>query len=386
MSCVSLEERSMAKSVTLAVNEGGIVKTLQQIFKDLLEKKLVEALLVPLELPSKENVVQSLVASPGALDAANPLAPVLPVNTANIVSKMTKVAPSEKKVAVIARSCELRALTELVKLKQASLDNIVLIGIDCFGAFSVPDYGKFAKESSSPAEDFLNTVKDDKSDDSRLREACQSCEYPYPLNADIVIGLIGADFDKEALLTANTPEGESILEGLGLPEASGADARDAAIQKVVAEKTKKRDELFELTQKECYGLENLGIILAPCIGCHNCRDMCPICYCKECVFDSPTFAFEADKYIGWAERKGAIRMPTDTFLFHLTRLNHMVTSCVGCGLCQEACPNDVPVFRIFRLVGSKVQPTFDYVPGRDVEEPLPLTAYKEEELEKVGYE
>jgi hypothetical protein len=26
------------------------------------------------------------------------------------------------------------------------------------------------------------------------------------------------------------------------------------------------------------------------------------------------------------------------------------------------------------------------VPGRDVEEPLPLTAYKEEELEKVGYE
>jgi formate dehydrogenase subunit beta len=376
----------MAKSVTLAVSEGSIVKSLQQLLKDMLEKKLVEAVLVPLELPSKENVVQSLVTSPGVLDAANPLAPVLPVNTANIISKMTKVAPSEKKVAVVARSCELRALTELVKLKQASLDNLVLVGIDCFGAFSVPNYGSFAKESASPAEDFLKTVKDGKSDDSRLREACQACEYPYPLNADITIGLIGVDFSKEALLIGNTPAGEAIVEGLGLPEATGTEARDAAIEKVVAEKVKKRDELFALTQEECHGLEKLGIIFTPCIGCHNCRDMCPICYCKECVFDSPTFAFEADKYVGWAEKKGAIRMPTDTLLFHVTRLNHMVASCVGCGLCQEACPNDVPVFRIFRLVGSKIQPTFDYVPGRDAEDPLPLTTFKEDELEKVGYE
>jgi formate dehydrogenase subunit beta len=64
----------------------------------------------------------------------------------------------------------------------------------------------------------------------------------------------------------------------------------------------------------------------------------------------------------------------------------MGTSCVGCGLCQEACPNDVPVFRIFRLVGSKVQPLFSYVPGRSVDEPLPLTTFKEAEFEKVGFE
>ena len=78
-------------------------------------------------------------------------------------------------------------------------------------------------------------------------------------------------------------------------------------------------------------------------------------------------------------------MPNDTLLFHLTRLNHMVVSCVGCGLCSEACPNDVPVARIFRLVGSRVQKTFDYVPGRSLEEELPLTTFKEAELEEVGY-
>ena len=77
-------------------------------------------------------------------------------------------------------------------------------------------------------------------------------------------------------------------------------------------------------------------------------------------------------------------MPTDSLLFHLTRLNHMAMSCVGCGLCQEACPNDIPVFRIFRMAGDKVQETFDYVPGRSLEEELPLSVFREDELSEVG--
>ena len=77
-------------------------------------------------------------------------------------------------------------------------------------------------------------------------------------------------------------------------------------------------------------------------------------------------------------------MPTDSLLFHLTRLNHMVMSCVGCGLCQEACPNDIPLFPIFRLVGEQVQRSFDYVPGRSLEEELPLSVFRENELSEVG--
>src|SRR4030042_4244879 len=101
----------MAKTVSFSVKGGSVTDALRQLLRQLLEKKLVDAVLVPLELPSRENVVQSLVTRPEILDSANPLAPVLPVNTANIVSKMTRLAPSEKKVAVVARSCELRALT-----------------------------------------------------------------------------------------------------------------------------------------------------------------------------------------------------------------------------------------------------------------------------------
>lgn len=374
----------MAKMFGFSVKDGSVTGALRQLLRQLLEKKVVDAVLVPLELPSKESVVQSLVTQVGALDAANPLAPVLPVTTANIISKITRLASSDKKIAVVARPCELRALIELVKLKQASLENIVLVGVDCFGTYSVPDYKQFAQGAKAPGDEFVKGMKAGKAD-SRLREACQICEWPCPLLADITVGLIGCDFDKELLLLANTPVGEQVVGGLGLPEAK-ADGRQAAVDKLVAERVKRRDEVFDETLAQTKGLEKLTSIFAPCIGCHNCRDMCPVCYCRECVFDSQTFAFEADKYLDWASKKGALRVPTDTLLFHVTRMNHMGTSCVGCGLCQEACPNDVPVFRLFRLIGSKVQPLFSYVPGRNVDEALPLTTFKEAEFQKVGFD
>jgi formate dehydrogenase subunit beta len=148
--------------------------------------------------------------------------------------------------------------------------------------------------------------------------------------------------------------------------------------------SRKRKKFFEDTAKEVGGIEKIAAIFAPCIKCHNCRTACPVCYCRECFFDSPTFELEAEKYLGLAEKKGAIRMPTDTLLFHLTRMNHMGASCIGCGACEEACPNDIPLLKLFQLIGDRVQTLFDYVPGRSLEDELPPTAYKEDELHWIG--
>ncbi|MGB2798418.1 MAG: Coenzyme F420 hydrogenase/dehydrogenase, beta subunit C-terminal domain [Dehalococcoidia bacterium] len=371
----------MARFAILEVQNGNLIETLNGFWRQLLEKELVDALLIPQELPSGSNVVQTLVSDVQKLESPNPLAPVMPVNSARIISQMTKVTPSPKKVGVVLRSCELRALIELVKLKQASLENLVLIGIDCFGTYSVKDYVKLAQDGSSPVDAFIKAVKEGKEDPS-LRQVCQMCEYPVPMNADITIGLIGIDFEKSILIQASTPEGERILEALELMDSSETEVtkRDEAIAKLIEQRTKKRDEILEQTQKDISGIDNLMRTLAPCINCHNCRDVCPLCFCKECFFDSPTFEMESEKYLGWSERKGTIRMPTHTLLFHLTRMSHMVTSCVGCGMCYEACPNEVPVANIFRLVGLNTQKIFDYVPGRSLEDELPVTTYQEREL------
>jgi len=374
----------MAKSVILTVKDGQLRQTINTFLHDLLTKKVVEAILVPLVHPAESNVVPSLVTEPEYIKQADVLAPVLPVNSARIVSAMTKLTPVSKKTAVVLKPCEMRALIELVKLKQASLDNLVLIGVDCPGAYAVKDYPQFAKESTS--DDFVKTAWQGK-EDLKLRAGCQICEYPVPLTADLTIGLVGIDLSKGLLLQANTEVGEQILEKLGFAVESDSETakkRDAAVSQLLAEIKKKRQKFFDQTKEEVGGLKNLSAIFAPCIKCLNCRKVCPVCYCRECFFDSPTFELEADRYLGLAEKKGAIRMPTDTLFFHLTRMSHMGASCVGCGCCEEACPNGIPLLKLFQLIGDRVQKLFDYIPGRSLEDELPPAAFREDELQWIG--
>ena len=145
-----------------------------------------------------------------------------------------------------------------------------------------------------------------------------------------------------------------------------------------------KDELFEELSGVLGGPHQYLAQLDHCRRCYNCRKECPICYCRECIFESKTFEHQFNDYFRWIERKGKVRVPADTLLFHLTRLNHMVSSCVACGQCSSACPNDINVARVFKYVGKKVQDTFEYVPGRDPAEEPPLSTFKEDEFPTVG--
>ena len=77
-------------------------------------------------------------------------------------------------------------------------------------------------------------------------------------------------------------------------------------------------------------------------------------------------------------------MPTDSLLFHVTRMNHMTLSCVQCGLCEQACPNNIPLMDIVIPVADNAQAEFKYDPGRDPEEELPLVVFREDEYQQVG--
>jgi formate dehydrogenase subunit beta len=384
----------MKKEVVIEVKDAKVKEAINSFLESLLEKNLVSALLVPREVPSKDNVVQSLMTNSnlpvrgrtqtGGLKEVNVISPVLPVSSARIISQMTRLSSYKNPVGVVLRSCEIRALIELVKLKQASLDNLLIIGVDCLGTYSVSDYQDLCKQGNSPSDELLRKFKEGR-EDTKLRKACQVCEYPIPSNADLVIGLVGVDFEKNILLKSCTEKGEKILEKFSFPEFNQL-KREESVSKYLSKKIEKRDILFSEIKGEVNGWENLLSVFSTCINCHNCMRVCPLCYCRECFFESPTFEFDSEKYLLWAKRKGSIKMPRDTTLFHLGRMSHMATSCVGCGLCEQACPSNIPLLKIFKTVSYDVQQIFKYVPGRDLEEPLPLTTFKEDELRSVGEE
>ena len=43
----------------------------------------------------------------------------------------------------------------------------------------------------------------------------------------------------------------------------------------------------------------------------------------------------------------------------------------------------VPVFRLFKATSVQVQGLFDYEPGRDLEEEIPISTFREQELEHI---
>ena len=375
----------MTKSVNLPVNEGKTRQAVNSFLRSLFEKGIVHDMLVPLAHPAGTNVVSALITNPDYLELADVFAPVMPVNAARIMQSITRLTPVDNPTAVVIRPCEMRAFIELVKLKQIQTDNLLLIGIDCPGAYAVKDYPK-SQEGQKTSDDFVKNYEK-RADDAILRSGCQICEYPYPLTADITIGVFGIDPSQNLLLVAETARGEETLAKLDLPletDAASAKKRRAAVEKYAADIAEKRRQYFEKAREEVGGEEKLSAVFAACIKCQNCRQACPVCYCRECFFVSPTFELESDKYLRQAEKKGAVRMPADTLLFHLTRMNHMGASCVGCGACEEVCPNDIPLLKIFQLIGSDVQKLFEYVPGRSLDDPLPAAVFKEQELERIG--
>ncbi len=170
---------------------------------------------------------------------------------------------------------------------------------------------------------------------------------------------------------------------LGLDAAEIPAQRQEAINALLAQRHQRREQMFGETRAATDNLEKLAGYLAACVNCYNCRVACPVCYCRECVFVTDVFDHEPSQYLQWATRKGRIKMPTDTVFYHLTRLAHMSTACVGCGQCSNACPNEIPLMELFITVAHQTQKAFDYLAGRSLEESPPLSEFRENEFQEI---
>ena len=376
----------MAITGKIEVQDKDILGSLRRFFKRVLETDDINAILVPQHFPTKNMVMPTLVTDHNQLNGIDPLAPAFPMNAAKIVSRLTR-KPIGSKVAVVLRPCEIRAFVELVKLKQGQTDELILIGIDCLGAFQNKDYFQYVeRHGAESSERFYKSALDGNltgTEGAAFASACKSCENPVPVNADILIGLFGVEVQDFLLVQSQTESGTDLLSQLNLAEIPQPPSRQEAITAIVAQREAYRDEMFTRTRQATDRLEKMTAYFANCVNCYNCRVACPVCYCKECVFVTDVFNHDPSQYLRWANRKGIIKMPTDTLFFHLTRLAHMSTACVGCGQCSNACPNDIPVMELFRTVAQSTQQAFEYEAGKSIEQEPPLSVFYEKEFPEV---
>jgi len=375
----------MAKKAAVKVIEGKTEEAIIGFLKSLLEKGVVEAMVIPKALPSQDGFVQTLIRNPEKLNGVCVLSPTMPVQSARVISNLS-VKNLGMKVAAVLKACEIRAAVELAKFLQVKLENLYLIGIDCPGTFEVPDYAKMVQEGKGGeplTKELIESMeRGEMSPPSgyAFRTACQMCEYPVP-QTEMIIKLFGYKADQEiGIEIGDKLEKEIEEKGILSFSDNESASRGEVINKVIAERTKKRDGLFKEFKEIVKDLQSFLDRFSTCVRCHNCMVTCPICYCKECVFRTAVFEHDGDQFLRWADRKGGIRMPTDTLIFHLIRMSHMVTSCIGCGLCDSACPSRLPVATLFRSVGDRIQKMFQYVPGRNIEEVPPVATFREDEL------
>ncbi|KAB1443211.1 4Fe-4S binding protein [Pseudodesulfovibrio senegalensis] len=372
----------MASITSINVADGDPVKALQGFMASLLEEDVVDAVFTLWERPGAGEIMPALITDPKMTEQAVPLSPAYPLNGARLLARLTH-GESRGRVAAFLRPCELRAFVELIKLNQAGTQDLIMVGVDCFGAYDNRTYRELAKgnDHKDLANEFV--LAGGKVSGAEVARACKACEYPVAGSADLAVGLVGVDVGSTILLAAQSAAGESVINRLGLQDASGGPEREQAVEALVKEREAYRDAMFEETAAATADLKNLSAYLAGCVNCYNCRVACPVCYCKECVFVTDVFDHKPWQYMGWAHKDGSLRMPTDTIFFHLTRMAHMSTACVGCGQCSNACPNDIPVMELFRLVSQRTQGAFDYEPGLDMNEPPPLNVFKEDEFTEL---
>jgi formate dehydrogenase subunit beta len=369
---------------TLKVDAKNPETTIRGLFARWLKEGKLSAILSPAYSASGTATV-ALFSNPEKLDEAAPLLPAMGVNAASIVAEFARDASPNAKVGLFLRPCELRAVVELMKLKQVAPESLVLIGADCAGTYKAAGFRNVRGKDA----DFDNKHVREQSgyaENVNFRIACQMCEYPKPLVFDLNVGFIGMDPDRELWVEAATDKGKSLVEGVELSVQDEPDKRKKALESLSAARKAKTAARVDELDKAMMGPDKLVEYFADCLNCHNCMKVCPVCYCRECFFDSDTFQRDIGEHVRVSLRKGATRMPSETLLFHLTRMNHMMASCVQCGICEDSCPVTIGLATLFKKVSQNAQKEFDYISGRSLDEPLPLATFRESEFLKVGEE
>jgi len=306
------------------------------------------------------------------------------------------------KVAITCKGCDAKALYELAKRNQISMDNVVSIGLNCGGSISPQIARKMVREEYGVDPDtvfkeeidkgqFIIEYKDKdgkkqekgiKVDDLEAkglgrRLNCQRCETKIPRQCDLVCGnwgVIGPKTGKATFVEICSEKGAFVFDAAVkagkletcTPDSAGLEIR-GKIENIMMKMGKKSQvKQFAELGEGAERLKKIMVETSRCIKCYGCITNCPICYCVECSTKKPHLV-----------KPGII--PPD-IMFQMIRFAHIADSCINCGQCQELCPMDIPNALIMHAQQVELEKMFGHKPGYDME--LPVLGYADESEER----
>lgn len=356
---------SRSRTGFILQTSGDPLNALHRFMQSLWEQEDLQALLVPVQSPGCHAVFPQVLTDPEQLSSINPFAPVMTVNSSGLIDDLLQAYP-QGRLAVVLRPCELRTWIEICKRRKASneieevssvYDRLLLISVDCPGTLNAVDFAHQAA-ATGIAEltcQALNWATHSRWINSRLREACQRCEWPMPMNADLVIGTLGLNSEEILLLVPAEKEyGDQLqIEDL-VDELVSEDVwlRRSSAASLVMER--RNSYLPGGSRREGNDPANLLATFARCTMCTDCLDACPL-------YDG-----ELASMLGIPGPGGG----TAPILVSMVGISRWLASCSGCGMCQESCNQEIPLLNIVLGINQRIRSQLDYHPG-DPAQPLP---------------
>ena len=260
---------------------------------------------------------------------------------ASLSKYMIEAAKLEGKTLVFLKPCDSYSYNQLLREHRVDREKAYIVGVGCKGKLAV---------SKIPFEGILNI---------------SGAAYPDAAETLTVETLYGTETIayKDAMLErCHVCKGKEhvVYDELIGESADTVDAdRFAEVERIEAMSP---EEKFAFFQSE----------LSKCIRCNACRNVCPACSCRKCVFDSTAFDSEQKANTTSFEEK----------MFHIIRAFHVAGRCTDCGECSRVCPQGIPLHLFNRKFIKDINALYgEYQAGSDLESKAPLTNFTTEDAE-----